>query len=759
MPEYDFRQLSPHDFEGLARDLIQARDAIVLESFKTGKDGGVDFRHAHDKGSTIVQCKHYAKTGFAGFIRDLRKEVPKVVKVKPSRYLLVTSVGLSPQNKEEIQSLFGPILASGDILGSDDLNNLLSLHTIVEQRHYKLWLASKAVLDRALHNASVVQSEFEVERVHSDITRYVRNAAYPRALNMLRDGHVAIISGPPGVGKTTLAKILLYRYLSEGYEAVSILTDFQTGRERFQRGRKQIFYYDDFIGATFLGERASAFTKNEDRAILDFVEMVRASPNAKLVMTTREHILSQAIAASEKLKHSTIIDDRCILEIGDYSIGQRAEILYNHIHFSDLPERYRAALLQDRFYVEIVKHKKFNPRLVEWLSSYGRVKSIAAEGYQEFVRNLLSDPAEIWRHAYERQISDAARSILLALYTFNGKCGQVQLERAFLALNMLRARKYGFTTAPSDWRSALSELQGAFIRPGGQIEVIDPSVLDLLNSTVRQDVQNALDMIEGAVIFEQARKIWTFAQAEAPAVLELLLTIPERVAVAFERLLAAPLRNHNAGNTASFDDSIELRLGTLLQVAEFLDSQRLAAVSIDGVVKLLADWETKHFEITDVVSLLSRVSMSKLKITPSTEEMRKKIIDALATEASTGCRSDELREIMNAVGPGELNAEQIDLLKTAANVYRVQRFSSELWNCEDGSQFDELEEDLTLIAERTGIKFESQLHAVLQEKAELEDRFAEQEDRIYDEMKERRYEHTRDERAIDDLFDSIRSPR
>lgn len=759
MPDYEFKQLSPHDFEELARDLIQARDGIMLESFKTGKDGGIDFRYARGKESTVVQCKHYVETGLTGLMRDLKKEVSKVAIAKPSRYLLVTSVGLSPQNKADIEALFSPVLATGDILGRNDINNLLGLYPAVEHRHYKLWLASQAILDRALHNASVVHTEFEVERVYSDIKRYVRSAAYPRAQAMLSNGHVAIISGPPGVGKTTLAKLLLYRYVSDGYEPVSILTDFQTGRERFQRGKKQIFYFDDFIGATFLGERASAFTRNEDRAILDFVEMVRALPNARLVMTTREHILSQAVAASEKLKHAGIIDDRCVLNIGDYSLGQRAEILYNHIYFSELPQEYRAALLHTRFYMEIVKHKKFNPRLIEWLSSYRRVKLVSSERYREFVRNLLSNPAEIWQHAYERQISDGARSVLLALYTYNGKCERALLEQAFLALNALRAKRYSFGTAPSDWRSALSELHGAFIRPGIQIEVIDPSVLDMLNSTVRQDAQNALDMIEGAVRFEQARRVWTFARAEAPAVLELFTTESERVAAAFERLLSAPRKVHTAdGSTIHFDDSNELRLATVLQVAESLSSQRLAAVAVAGIGKLIEDWETDGLDITDAISLLSRVSTSRLQFSPSNKEIRKRIITALATEASTGCRSDELRDILNAVEPEELKAEQAFLLKTAATVYKEHQFNSDLWICSSELQFDELEQDVTIIAERTGINFEGQLHAVIQAKVELEEHRAAQEDIAYDEMREGKYEQMSEDRTIDDLFDSLRSP-
>lgn len=757
MPHYDFKQLSPHDFEELSRDLIQARDHVVLESFKTGKDGGIDFRHALGRNATIVQCKHYAETGLAGLMRDLKKEVPKVARLKPSRYLLVTSVSLSPDNKIHIQALFGSVLASSDILGRDDVNNLLGLHPDVEQRHYKLWLASRAVLDRALHNASLVQSEFEVERVYRDIKRYVSSAAYPRAQGMLRDSHVVIISGPPGVGKTSLAKMLLYAHVCEEYEVVSIMTDFQTGRERFQRGKKQIFYFDDFIGATFLGERASAFTRNEDRAILDFVEMIRASSTARLVMTTREHILRQAVAASEKLKHARIIDDRCVLEIRDYNAGQRAGILYNHIYFSDLPEEYRVELLKNRFYQEIIKHKKFNPRLVEWLSSYRRLKSVPPGQYLEFVRALLANPTEIWRHAYEQQISDAARSMLLALYTNGGKCGPVLLERTFGSLHALRAKRYGFKTGPADWRSALGELNGSFIRPGIQIEVIDPSVLDMLNSAVRQDVQNALDMIEGAIRFEQARQVWTFVSSEAPAVLEYLVTEVERVAAAFERLLSAPHKASTAnGGTVYLDDSIELRLGTLLQVAELLGSVQLAEVAVKGIEKLISDWKTEGADISDGVSLLSSVSTSRLQIFQSKDDMRKRIITALATEASTGCRSDELRELLHMVEPEELDSEQATLLKTAAGIYRQHRFSDELRHCDNESEFDGLEEDLGIIAKYTGIDLEGEIHAVMQAKAKLEESQAEHEDRIYEEMKERRYEQMSADSAIDDLFDSLR---
>lgn len=757
MPDYDFTQLSPHDFEQLSRDLIQERDGLTLESFKTGRDGGIDFRYAKGKEKLIVQCKHYAGTGWDGLFRDLKKEAQKAATLAPSRYILVTSVGLSPQNKASVQVLFGDALAAGDILGRDDINNLLGLHSAIEEKHYKLWLASRAVLDRVTHNAAVVQSEFEVERVHRDIMRYVQSDAYPRARKMLAEDHVAIISGPPGVGKTSLAKMLLYAYINKGFEAVSILTDFQTGREMYQRGKKQIFYFDDFIGATFLGERSSAFTRNEDRAILDFIELVKGSPTTRLVMTTREHILMQAIAASEKLKHSNLIDSRCVLEIRDYSVGQRAQILYNHICFSDLPGEYRAALLSNRFYQEIVKNKKFNPRLVEWLSTFRRIQSVEPDYYQDFVRKLLADPSEIWRHAYEHQISEAGRSVLLSLYTYSGKCGSDLLERAFQSLQSLRAQRYGFRTSPSDWRSASAELNGSFIRPGKQIEVIDPSVLDMLNAVVRLDMPNSLDMIEGAVRFEQARRVWNFARAEAVQVFGYLTAESNRVAASFERLLSAPSEMIVNGGGTYFDDSVEIRVGTLLEVAEAIRSERLSTLAVVYLDNLLTQWETTHFEIGDGIALLSKVGASKLQFDQSKDVLRKRIISALVYEAYTGCRSDELRDLLSAVEAKELDPEQTDMLHQAAELYKRDRFSADLNSCGSESELSNLEEDLEVIGARTKVNLEGQIHAVTQARDELEENQAAHDEQRFDEWKENRYDLQTADRAIDDLFDSLRN--
>jgi HJR/Mrr/RecB family endonuclease len=108
MADYDFHELSPMDFENLTRDLLQKEWGIRLETFKMGRDGGIDLRYATGSEKLVVQCKHYVRTGFSGLLRSVRSEAIKVQRLQPTRYVLVTSTPLSPDNKTEIVKAIGP---------------------------------------------------------------------------------------------------------------------------------------------------------------------------------------------------------------------------------------------------------------------------------------------------------------------------------------------------------------------------------------------------------------------------------------------------------------------------------------------------------------------------------------------------------------------------------------------------------------------------------------------------------------------------
>ena len=79
------------------------------------------------------------------------------------------------------------MLTPSDVIGREDINNLLGQHEEIEGKHYKLWLASRAILDRVINNATVTRSEFKARQVYEDARRYVPSNAYPQALKMLNE--------------------------------------------------------------------------------------------------------------------------------------------------------------------------------------------------------------------------------------------------------------------------------------------------------------------------------------------------------------------------------------------------------------------------------------------------------------------------------------------------------------------------------------------------------------------------------------------
>jgi hypothetical protein len=299
MSSYSFETLSGNEFEILVRDLLQEELGIVLESFKSGRDKGIDLRYAPSKdNSLIVQCKHYIGSGTTKLIADLKNhESPKVKKLSPQRYVVATSVGLTPSNKDEILDMFPSCISTSDIYGRDDLNNLLTRHPKVELSHYKLWLTSTHVLEALVKSATINRTRLDLERIHGKLKYYVQNVSFVRAKKILDEQHYCIISGIPGIGKTTLAEALFIDHVRRGFEPVRIYRSIDEGFEMFKQGVPQVFYFDDFLGTTAFDE--SSLERNEDKQLLSFLQSIHSSSGEKkLILTSRDYILTRLLCFS-----------------------------------------------------------------------------------------------------------------------------------------------------------------------------------------------------------------------------------------------------------------------------------------------------------------------------------------------------------------------------------------------------------------------------------------------------------------------------
>ncbi|MEM8773167.1 MAG: TIR domain-containing protein [Pseudomonadota bacterium] len=151
---YDFSTLSPTDFEDLTRDLIGAELEIRFEAFPEGPDDGMDGRHALGDGNTILQAKHYYRSGLSKLKSKMKTERATIDTLATNRYILATSTPLTPRNKSDLLEIIGPSLQStGDVFGPDDLNALLRKFPDVEKAHQKLWQQSTGVMKTVMTEA------------------------------------------------------------------------------------------------------------------------------------------------------------------------------------------------------------------------------------------------------------------------------------------------------------------------------------------------------------------------------------------------------------------------------------------------------------------------------------------------------------------------------------------------------------------------------------------------------------------------------
>jgi hypothetical protein len=555
---------------------------------------------------------------------------------------------------------------------------------------------------------------------------FVQNAAFPRAQTILNESNVLVVSGVPGIGKTTLAEILLYTHLEQGYEPVVIQNDVREGKNRFNSKRRQVFYFDDFLGTTFLGENRFRGGVNNDASLVDFVSMVKATGHSRFILTTREHLLQGAHFASERLRHSSLLDNRCLLALGDYSKGQRARILYNHLYFSDLARDYKEEILREDFFLEVVGHKHFSPRLIEWLASSSRLRDVPSTKYQTHIRKILENPQEIWSHAFNHQISPAARNLLLVLYSNGAYSGLRDLEDMWKSLNAHSARKYNRPVDPRDYSVALKELDNAFVSyQRGRVEFLNPSVRDMIAAEIRDYPELGLDVIAGAVRFQQIIAIVNLARIDGDtSIRRALIQNATLVVSSITRLLRTPHMRweKNAVGTLvgdHIDLALEQRLIEIGRLASTLNSEGLRALFDKEVEDLAGRYEKNGVSMTDASSLVRAFDkFSELKA-GNGASLQRRLLDAVLSEGTWW--ADQLNALIRLSENVSIwSQSDAAILQEGIEQYQKSGVDDEFGDCRDADQCAGLREELSTLGEAVGMSFEEEIRKLDERIAELE---------------------------------------
>lgn len=540
---YTFHSLSDTDFEDVVGDLLSQSLGIPMQRFAKGRDLGIDLLAGPNiQGSLVVQCKHFVRSGYRALLSSLRKELPKIQSIAPSRYIVATSVSLTPPQTQAIADLLQPYCSGiHDVYGADRVNALLREYPDVEKTHHKLWLTSTRVLEHILNHGLEAWDYLERSAIERQLSLYVQTEAFDQAIKILQEYNYCIISGIPGIGKTTLARVLVAQLMDNGYSPVFARDDISQAYQQINFKKPQVVLYDDFLGRSSLQDRLG---KNEDKGIAQLLRQAAQSKVLKVLFTTREYLLTDALHRHEGLPDKAINLGKCVLDIGSYTRPKRARMLYNHMYFSNLPRACIEAFVREKHYNKAIDHANFSPRLIEWVTTDGGAIAATPECYAAAFFAALDRPERIWQPAFDNQLDPESRSLLFSLASFGRLVDVGVLESAWQSY-WIGSHGRGDGDVRSRFLRALKTLESSFIAifhdvHARAIDWANPSIRDFVLQRIAGDEALRRSLLSCATHFDQVTTLLR-AGADgrlAPLPIQSCIRAPEAMAAISRTLLS-----------------------------------------------------------------------------------------------------------------------------------------------------------------------------------------------------------------------------
>lgn len=591
MADYDFSTLNSSDLEELVCDLLNleqpAGSDVKYKTFKDGKDRGIDILYSTNDNQFehVGQVKHYYRTGYDGLFKVLKSIELKNVKVlKPKKYIVATSVDLNESNTEKIKELFIPYINNlNDIYGKKDLNRLIETHENILNSHYKLWLSDFSILKKILVSGLEFRSSAFVEHeLKRRLRIYVKTALFQDAQKVLGKNRFIIITGEPGVGKTTLAEMLIYKYIADGYTLSYILDDIKEAEKVLLPDEsKQIIYFDDFLGSNKVEINRA---KGSETALRKILNRIPNMENKLVVFTTRSFLLNTAVEESENLRKFNIKAKESLFELKEYDETLKKQLLLNHIEDSELKEELKVVLYSIEIQDFIVNHPNFTPRSIEFITSVDLVDQFNVEEFKEFIFSSFDYPDEIWKHAYTEQINEDDRLLINTLISFGESANVFELENAFNHRIQYEIENNNKQKEMFAFKRAFSRIEGGFIllKKDNIVNFINPSLIDFLVKYLQQDKDEVLKIANSVKYVSQlSERLFLFSDSE---LVKMPLELQKKLINNYESFVNDKMRDQNLIQLA-------------LIIYNFVQDSKKDEIIFD-IIEKISDWESLSSDYT-----------------------------------------------------------------------------------------------------------------------------------------------------------------
>jgi hypothetical protein len=616
--EYDLDSLGWFQFERLCQSLLKSRCGLDVEAWGRNGDWGRDayaegpLRFPADEendGPFIFQVKFVKAANAAGadplpaLIAGVHRELRRIAEREesgewelPRYYVLLTNTPLDAAERDKVREILQAGLPESQIVIEDsaDLDSLLDDSPRVRLAFPQVLGLRDifALLDQRVNKDILKRSSLALDISKEHAGSFVATEAYSKALNVLSAKHFVVLTGPPEMGKTTIAWMVALARLSGDWEAFECRTpeDFFRAHEE---DRAQVFVVDDAFGSTeYRPDRATLWADDLEKVLraLDYRHWLLLTSRPAPLKTALERLnLEGAGGENFPLPNEVLVD------ASELSVQEKAQMLYRHA--KSAVEEERGRLLIRAVARELVNHEHFTPlRIKRFVTN--QVPAILAEPedkqselMQEAVGTNLEQVTREMATSFGNLPEDC-KVLLISMLDANGTV----VDEATLAPTFERH----LGRAPERSATATAEMiEDHFLRivhwsnPAGKreelyVEWVHPSVRDLVIDHLMNDPAARREFLAKAGIDGMMLALSSEGGAEGKRLFPLLVTKEDWEEIE-KRIAALP---------ASASAAESSRLAALLANIARLTSEPAAAehkleletITSAGLKALSAHW-------------------------------------------------------------------------------------------------------------------------------------------------------------------------
>ncbi|HET6548232.1 MAG TPA: hypothetical protein VFG79_07250, partial [Solirubrobacter sp.] len=248
------------------------------------------------------------------------------------------------------------------------------------------------------------RSTFDREAAEQLARVFVATPAWHRAVAVLREHHFLVLTGPPEMGKTAIARMLGLARLADGWEAHECTRPEQV-EARFDRSKPQLFIADDAFGSTEYRPDAA------ERWAADLDRILRATDEDHwLVWTSRPAPLRAGLRRLNRERGVERFPRPAAVQVDASALGpeEKTLILFRHARAADLSAEQRNLIRNHGS--AIVEHPHFTPE---------RIRRFVARGMPEgdveaAIDAELTDPTPAMAASFAA-LEPEHRELLLAM--------------------------------------------------------------------------------------------------------------------------------------------------------------------------------------------------------------------------------------------------------------------------------------------------------------------------------------------------------